>query len=257
MRMQSKRALTCLAMISALSIAVGGAAYAHPEPESDGAIDNTDKHRDAHQHGDTKGHLPASQSDNIDLVSKLQLKNAKWMVTGDAHTRRCQPGHGSQEFSNLPRKFKTAISGHPSHDVVPQVNDVSFIGVVHPVHGPGFDLLVGGGLSTNPMLAQRLGTWVPLAEVPEVWKGVVSVFRDYGYRRLRARARLKFLVADWGAARFRQVLEQEYLGRQLLDGPEAPAPRTPADHIGVHSQNDGRFYVGVSPMVGRVTGAYD
>ncbi|MEJ7756845.1 MAG: nitrite/sulfite reductase [Nocardioidaceae bacterium] len=162
---------------------------------------------------------------------------------------------GSQEFSNLPRKFKTAISGHPSHDVVPQVNDVSFIGVVHPVHGPGFDLLVGGGLSTNPMLAQRLGTWVPLAEVPEVWKGVVSVFRDYGYRRLRARARLKFLVADWGAARFRQVLEQEYLGRQLLDGPEAPAPRTPADHIGVHSQNDGRFYVGVSPMVGRVTGA--
>ena len=77
MRIQSKRVLTCLAVISALSIAVGGAAYAHPEPESDGAIDNTKEHRHAHQHGDTKGHLPASQTDNIDLVSKLKLKNVE------------------------------------------------------------------------------------------------------------------------------------------------------------------------------------
>ena len=75
---------------------------------------------------------------------------------------------GSPEFSNLPRKFKTAISGSPLQDVEHEVNDISFIGVVHPEHGPGFDLWVGGGLSTNPMLAQRLGAWVPLAEVPSV-----------------------------------------------------------------------------------------
>ena len=72
--------------------------------------------------------------------------------------------------------------------------------MVHPEHGPGFDLWVGGGLSTNPMLGQRLGAWVPLDEVPDVWAGVISIFRDYGYRRLRNRARLKFLVADWGVA---------------------------------------------------------
>ena len=96
-----------------------------------------------------------------------------------------------------------------------EANDVSFVGVVHPQHGPGFDLWVGGGLSTNPMFAQRLGAWVPLEDVPEVWAGVVSVFRDYGYRRLRNRARLKFLVADWGPERFREVLETEYLGRAL------------------------------------------
>src|SRR5262249_12568472 len=40
-------------------------------------------------------------------------------------------------FSNLPRKFKTALTGHPSHDVAPEVNDVSFVGTVHPEHGPG------------------------------------------------------------------------------------------------------------------------
>ena len=124
---------------------------------------------------------------------------------------------GSPEFSNLPRKFKTAVSGSPSLDVAHEINDVSFVGVVHPELGPGFDLWVGGGLSTNPMFAQRLGTFVRLEEVPEVWAGVCGIFRDHGYRRLRNRARLKFLVADWGPERFREVLEQDYLGRALPD----------------------------------------
>ncbi|MFE5119279.1 nitrite/sulfite reductase [Streptomyces sp. NPDC056669] len=163
---------------------------------------------------------------------------------------------GSKEFSNLPRKFKTAISGSPVLDVVHEINDVAFVGVRHPEQGPGFDLWVGGGLSTNPKIGVRLGAWVPLDEVPEVWAGVVSIFRDYGYRRLRTRARLKFLVADWGPEKFRQVLEDEYLKRPLIDG---PAPEEPVqrwrDHIGVHRQRDGRYYVGFAPRVGRVDGA--
>ncbi|MCW2841420.1 MAG: sulfite reductase [Aeromicrobium sp.] len=161
---------------------------------------------------------------------------------------------GDRAFSNLPRKFKSAISGHPGHDVVPQINDIAFTGAVHPEHGPGFDLWVGGGLSTNPMLAQRLGTWVSLEDVPEVWKGVVSIFRDYGYRRLRTRARLKFLVNDWGAEKFREVLETEYLGRKLADLDAPVAPETPADHVGVFRQTDGKFYVGVAATVGRISG---
>lgn len=68
--------------------------------------------------------------------------------------RRCI---GDPRFSNLPRKFKSAVSGSPRHDVAHEINDVWFVGVVHPDHGPGFDVWVGGGLSTNPMLAQRLG----------------------------------------------------------------------------------------------------
>jgi sulfite reductase (ferredoxin) len=162
---------------------------------------------------------------------------------------------GSPEFSNLPRKFKTAISGSPSLDVAHEVNDVSFVGVVHPEHGPGFDVWVGGGLSTNPMFAQRLGVWVPLEEVPEVWKGVVSIFRDHGYRRLRNRARLKFLMADWGPEKFRDVLQDDYLERVLPDGPAPPAPSAHRrDHVGVHPQRDGRFWVGVAPVAGRVSG---
>ena len=104
---------------------------------------------------------------------------------------------------------RPSITGHPSQDVAPEVNDVSFVGTTHPEHGPGFDLWVGGGLSTNPMLAQKLGVWIPLDEVADVWEGVISIFRDYGYRRLRSRARLKFLVQDWGVEKFREVLEDE------------------------------------------------
>lgn len=160
---------------------------------------------------------------------------------------------GSKEFSNLPRKFKSSVSWLP--DVPYETNDIAFLGVVHPEHGPGFDLWVGGGLSTNPMLAKRLGVWVPLADIPEVWAGVTGIFRDYGYRRLRNRARLKFLVADWGVQKFREVLEKEYLGRALLDGPPPVLPEKPIDHIGVHEQRDGRRYVGVAPVVGRVSGS--
>jgi len=161
---------------------------------------------------------------------------------------------GSTEFSNLPRKFKTALTGHPSHDVVPEINDIAFVGVVHPEYGPGFDLWVGGGLSTNPMLAQRLGTWIPRDEVAEAWWGVTSIFRDYGYRRLRNRARLKFLVADWGVVKFRQVLEEKYLKRKLIDGPAPEVPSVQGDHVGVHKQQDGKYFVGVAPVVGRVSG---
>ncbi|MGW7428770.1 nitrite/sulfite reductase [Streptomyces sp. NPDC054861] len=163
---------------------------------------------------------------------------------------------GNKDFSNLPRKFKSAVSGSPLLDVAHEINDIAFVGVHHPEHGPGFDVWVGGGLSTNPKLGVRLGTWVSLDEVPDVYEGVISIFRDYGYRRLRNRARLKFLVADWGPEKFRRVLEEEYLKRALTDG---PAPAEPAgqwrDHVGVHRQKDGRFYVGFAPRVGRVDGA--
>ncbi|MEU5265959.1 nitrite/sulfite reductase [Amycolatopsis sp. NPDC021455] len=159
---------------------------------------------------------------------------------------------GKPEYANLPRKFKTAISGQP--DVAHEIHDVAFVGVDHPEHGPGFDVWVGGGLSTNPMLGQRLGAWVPLDEVPDVWEGVISIFRDYGYRRLRSRARIKFLVKDWGAEKFRQVLQDEYLKRELIDGPPPADPAVPIDHVGVHPQVDGKFYVGAAPIAGRSSG---
>lgn len=159
---------------------------------------------------------------------------------------------GQPEYADLPRKYKTAISG--LQDVVHEVNDISFIGVNHPEHGPGLDLWVGGGLSTNPMLGQRVGAWVPLQEVPEVWEAVTSIFRDYGYRRMRAKARLKFLIKDWGIDKFREVLETEYLKRPLIDGPAPEPVPHPIDHVGVQRTKNGLNAIGASPIAGRVSG---
>jgi sulfite reductase (ferredoxin) len=158
---------------------------------------------------------------------------------------------GNPTFSNLPRKYKTAISG--LQDVAHEINDIAFIGVDHPEHGPGLDLWVGGGLSTNPMLAQRLGAWVPLDEVPEVWEAVTSLFRDYGYRRLRSKARLKFLIKDWGAEKFRKVLEQNTCTAPDRRPGTEPL-KHPLDHVGVQRQKNGLNAVGVAPIAGRVTG---
>jgi sulfite reductase (ferredoxin) len=160
---------------------------------------------------------------------------------------------GDEAFSNLPRKFKSTVSGCAAQCAIHEINDIAFVGVTNEAGQAGYDLWVGGGLSTNPMIGKRLGAFVTPEQVPEVWAGVTSVFRDYGYRRLRHRARIKFLVADWGPERFREVLEKEYLGYALADGPAPAAPASGVrDHVGVHPQRDGLFYVGFAPTVGRL-----
>jgi sulfite reductase (ferredoxin) len=177
----------------------------------------------------------------IDATAQIEATTARWV--------------GDPAFSNLPRKFKSAMSGCAAQCTVHEINDIAFVGVTGPYGEPGYDLWVGGGLSTNPMIAKRLGVFVQPGQVPEVWAGVTSVFRDYGYRRLRHRARLKFLIADWGPEKFLEVLEKDYLGYALPDGPPPPLPRDGRrDHVGVHPQRDGRYYVGFAPRVGRMSG---
>jgi sulfite reductase (ferredoxin) len=161
---------------------------------------------------------------------------------------------GDPAFSNLPRKYKTSISGCASHCTNHEINDISFVGVLGPDGTAGFDLWVGGGLSTNPRFAERLGAFVRPDEVPEVWAGVTSVFRDYGYRRQRNHARLKFLMADWGPVKFREVLESEYLHRALPDCPPPPASPAHRDHTGLIPQADGRIAVGATTRSGRTSG---
>ena len=161
---------------------------------------------------------------------------------------------GDPAFSNLPRKYKISISGCAHQCAQHEINDLGFVGAVDPSGERGFDLWVGGGLSTNPMFAVRLGAFVPVDRVVDVTVGVTSVFREWGYRRARNQARLKFLVRDWGAARFREVLEEQ-LGFALADLEEPPASAIAnRDHAGVWPQKDGRSYVGFSAKAGRISG---
>jgi sulfite reductase (ferredoxin) len=163
---------------------------------------------------------------------------------------------GSPEFSNLPRKWKTSMSGCVDHCTGHEINDVSFVGVLNSDGEAGYDLWVGGGLSTNPKLAQRIGVFVRPDQVSDVWAAVTSVFRDYGYRRQRNHARMKFLMADWGPEKFRQVLQDEYLHAALPDGPAAAPPKhDQRDHIGVMKQKDGANALGFALRVGRISGS--
>ncbi len=163
---------------------------------------------------------------------------------------------GNPEFSNLPRKWKTSMSGCVDHCTEPEIDDVSFVGVVNADGEAGYDLMVGGGLSTNPMFAHRIGVFVRPDQVTDVWAACTAIFRDYGYRRQRNRARIKFLMADWGPEKFRQVLQDEYLHEALPDGPApAPAKHDQRDHVGVARQKDGANAVGFALRTGRITGS--
>jgi sulfite reductase (ferredoxin) len=161
---------------------------------------------------------------------------------------------GTYEFSNLPRKYKISISGCAHGCAQHEINDIGLTGAMSPDGERGFDLWVGGGLSTSPMFAQRLGTFVAPGEVVPVVVGITEIFRDWGYRRARNRARLKFLVRDWGAEQFRTMLEKQ-IGFALRDLPEpAPSPIAHREHLGVWPQKDGNRYVGFAPRAGRIAG---
>src|SRR5205823_8020229 len=107
----------------------------------------------------------------------------------------------NREFSNLPRKYKISVSGCCIRCAQPDINDCAVFGGKRTVNGveeTGYGLMIGGGLSAAPHLAQILPFFVKPEQVWPVVKAVSEIFRDSGYRLKRTRARFKFLVADWG-----------------------------------------------------------
>jgi sulfite reductase (ferredoxin) len=161
----------------------------------------------------------------------------------------------NRDFSNLPRKFKISITGCAHQCAQHEINDVGLVAITNEEGEVGFDLWVGGGLGAKPYLARRLGVFVWYDEVVEVLTRIVEIFRDHGYRDDRRKARLKFLVADWGVEKFRAELEKR-LGRQLDDCLQAEVPDIQKrDHIGIYEQRQqGLYYIGVAVLRGRISG---
>jgi len=116
---------------------------------------------------------------------------------------------------------------------------------------------VGGGLSTDPHLAEPLDAFVRWREVVPVIRGISEIFRDSDVlRQNREKARLKFLflTGGWTPGTFLGALEDR-LGFRLAPGVSAPAPDDVyRDHVGIHPQcQDGRAYVGLPVVRGRIT----
>jgi sulfite reductase beta subunit-like hemoprotein len=170
-------------------------------------------------------------------------------------------GRAGKEYSNLPRKLKISIGSCPLHCHLPQINDIGFFGTArrrgHRTER-GLGVVVGGGLSSTPHLAQSLRVFVPPRPdmVWDICRVVTAMFRDCAHlRRNRQRARLKFHVDEAGWRAFRGEL-QDRLGYSLEDedGGVLPASASLGDHLGVHEQRDGRFYLGLPVRQGRLSG---
>jgi len=156
----------------------------------------------------------------------------------------------------LPRKFKTGFALPHDNCVDVYAQDLGFLADVRNGAIVGYEVLVGGGMGmshgnarTFPHLAKPV-MWIEPDQVLQAGEAVIKLFRDHGNRADRKRARLKYLIHDWGVERFREVVA-EYLPFR----PEPPRGLrvTGVDlHLGWHPQGDGKWFYGLSVENGRV-----
>ncbi|HHY73573.1 MAG TPA: nitrite/sulfite reductase [Bacillus bacterium] len=162
----------------------------------------------------------------------------------------------NEDFSNLPRKFKISINANINNASNSEINCVAFVPAVKEIDGEkvtGFHVKVGGGLSTVPMLAQKLDVFVTKERTKDVAAAITTIFRDYGNREKRHRNRMKFLVADWGLDQFKEKLLQ-LTGPLPSAGEDVTAEWNAGYFYGVHKQKQaGLNYVGINIPIGRIS----
>jgi sulfite reductase (ferredoxin) len=167
--------------------------------------------------------------------------------------REIEPLYGK---TYLPRKFKVGIAlpGDNCADVY--CHDVGLLAVCRNYDVIGYNVLVGGGMGASPdeddsrpVLAQRMA-YARADQIVELLRAIIRVYRDFGDRGDRKRARLKYLVADWGVERFKREVEQ-YLGYELSP-PEPDEVWDIDDHLGWREQGDGRWFYGLHVPSGRI-----
>jgi ferredoxin-nitrite reductase len=164
---------------------------------------------------------------------------------------------GDKAFTNLPRKFNVTITGCCDNCTHAETQDLALVPATQLHNGAevkGFNVLVGGKLGSGGYrIASALDVFVPPEEAAEVCRAIILTFRDHGLREARNKARLAFLLEQWGVAKFRAEVEL-VLGRSLpTAGVDARHDRS-ADHVGIfRQQGPGLNYMGLAVPVGRLT----
>ncbi|MFS8793745.1 ferredoxin--nitrite reductase [Synechococcus sp. R8-2] len=162
-------------------------------------------------------------------------------------------GEGNPSFSNLPRKFNIAICGCRDNSVHAEINDLAFVPAFK--NGRlGFNVLVGGFFSAR-RCAEAIGldVWVDPRDVVPLCEAVLLVYRDHGLRANRQKARLMWLIDEWGLEKFRAAVERQ-IGHPLLRAAEKDeVVWHKRDLLGVHAQKQpGLNFVGLHVPVGRL-----
>ncbi|MFB6195463.1 MAG: rhodanese-like domain-containing protein [Haloplanus sp.] len=159
---------------------------------------------------------------------------------------------GDRELANLPRKLKVSLSGCHEDCGRAAIHDIGFAPAVKDGRD-GFHVRVGGGLSDGPRVATDLGVFVERDDVEELVLGVADLFIDHGSYLDTAVNRLKFLVDEWGVEQFREEL-QRYVDFTFEPAGEDLTTAYRGDHVGVHPQDDGGYYLGLNVPTGRMPG---
>lgn len=177
----------------------------------------------------------------------------KELLGGGTDGKVIEPIYGE---TYLPRKFKVAVALPEDNCVDVFTNDLGFLAIVEDDRIVGYNVLVGGGSGVTPSNKNTFpAVSKPLAYVtPEnvlrAAEAVVKTQRDFGNRSDRKRARMKYLIHDWGMEKFRAQVE-EYYGQPFDDPRPVETPKV-EDHIGWHDQGDGRWFYGLHIDNGRI-----
>ncbi|MEH6778860.1 nitrite reductase [Maribacter arcticus] len=111
----------------------------------------------------------------------------------------------SQEMG---RKFKVSFSASDADTGLSYMHDLGFIAKLQNGE-PGFKVMLGGGLGSQPRHADELYSFLPADQIIPLMETVVRVFDRYGERKSRAKARMKFLLKDLGLDGFKELLAAE------------------------------------------------
>jgi ferredoxin-nitrite reductase len=159
---------------------------------------------------------------------------------------------GNREYANLPRKFKMSVTGCREDCAQAEINDIGLWPARPPDGDPGFNVLVGGGLSDGPRMASDIDVFVRPDQAVELTRAVAQVFGELGNRGNRGLARMRYLVQELGPEGFRAELAAR-ASFPLAPAGEALTRRYRGDHVGVHPQRQpGLVYVGLNVTVGRI-----
>jgi ferredoxin-nitrite reductase len=162
---------------------------------------------------------------------------------------------GNREFTNLPRKFNVTITGCRENCTHTETQDLGMTPAVRRSDGvAGFNVIVGGKMGSGGMtVAQPLDVFLEPADAAAFAAQVILLFRDEGQREQRSRARLAFLIEDWGIEKVRAELEARW-SRPLEPAQIDVRSRGKSDHLGVQLQKQpGLCSVGLSVPAGRLT----
>lgn len=164
--------------------------------------------------------------------------------------------------SRLPRRLNVYVAGCDGCMAHAQINDLGFVATTRD-GVDGFQLWLGGSLASNPRLAHLLFEFVPADEVLAVTEAVAETYCEHGFRDRPAKARLKFLIEEWGAERFTAaVLAKLHELRPDTGAIAGTRPvvmggdrRPVGGHCGVEQQRqEGLFIVEAHVLLGDLTG---